>query len=141
MIKLLFPIKLKELALRWRKGRKDENLDPRRKFSSTPLAIQTTRALSISKTNPKLDLNPKSKFFPWNPHRCPCEKWKWNIKEGGKMLITERDNQWTLKKGKKISPLSKTTKFSTLQRMRFFGEKVESRLRYICVLSCELWIV
>jgi len=37
------------------------------KLSSTPLVLHTTRALSIPKTNPKLDLNPKTKLFPWNP--------------------------------------------------------------------------
>jgi len=68
-------------------------LSPRRKLSSTPLAIQTTRALSISKTNPKSDSNQKTKLFQWNPHGCPSEKQKLNIKKGGEVLTTQRDGQ------------------------------------------------
>ena len=46
-----------------KKRKKGGTLGRRWKFSSTTLAIQT-RALSISKTNPKLDSNSKANLFP-----------------------------------------------------------------------------
>ena len=52
-----------------------------RAISSTSLAIQTTRALSIPKTNSKSNSNPKTKPFPQNPHRCLCEKTKMEYKK------------------------------------------------------------
>jgi len=76
-------------------------LDSRRKFSLTPLAIQTTRTLSIPKTNPKSDSNPKTKHFPGSPHGCLWKKRKWNIKGGGEVFTTQRDNQWTPNRGEK----------------------------------------
>ncbi|KAH1198050.1 WAT1-related protein [Glycine max] len=74
-------------------GRKEGTLDPRRKLSSTPLVINTTNALSIPKTNPKSNSNPKTKPFSMEPLWVPKGKQKWNIKEGGKVLTTSRDNQ------------------------------------------------
>jgi len=65
-----------------------------RKFSSTLLAIQTTRVLSIPKTDSKSNSNQKTKPFPWNPHGCLSGKnKKWNIKKGREMFTTQWDNQ------------------------------------------------
>jgi len=66
-VKLPLPIQTQKMNLLRERG-KERTLGPKRKLSLTPLAIHTIRTLSIPKTNPKSDPNPKTKPFPWNPH-------------------------------------------------------------------------
>ena len=102
----------------------------RRKFSSTLLAIQTTRTLSIPKTDTKLNSNQKLSLFHETHMGALVEKkQKWNIKEGREVFTIQRNNQWTQKYRQKRLPLSKETKLSTLQGMCFLGEKEKSKKR------------
>jgi len=119
--------------LRWRKGRNEGTFGSRRKISSTPLAIHTIRALFIPKTNSKLDSNPKTKYFPWNPHGRPREKME--CKWGRRGVYHAKGQPLALKREKKRSPLSKTTKLSKLQGMSFLGEKGESTRAFVVSFS------
>lgn len=91
-VKLPLPIQTQKMNLLRERG-KERTLGPKRKLSLTPLAIHTIRTLSIPKTNPKSNSNPKTKPFSMEPLWVPKGKQKWNIKEGGKVLTTSRDNQ------------------------------------------------